>query len=130
MFCEGRHDVVFARRSLGAHGGCEWIDKPIGELPSPFGSTGRVTRQGLIARRFERQAVDHLRLQNAAHPPLPSFESIVENTVTDTMFFLVRAHGQDQQGDVLTLLRTLDVTIPDWNALERRLTGRAEQLLS
>lgn len=113
VFCEGRHDVVFARRSLGAHGGCEWTDKPIGELPSPFGSTGRVARQGLIARRFERQAVDRLRLQNAAHPPLPSFESIVENTATDTMFFLVRAHGQDQRGDVLTLLRTLDATITE-----------------
>ena len=113
VFCEGRHDVVFAQRSLGAHGGCEWIDKPIGELPSPFGRTSSVARQGLIARRFERQAVDNLRLRNAAHPPLPSFESIVENTATDTMFFLVRAHGQDQRDDVLTLLRTLDVTITE-----------------
>ena len=113
VFCEGRHDVVFAQRSLGAHGGCEWIDKPIGELPSPFGRTSRVVRQGLIARRFERQAIGSLRLQNAAHPPLPSFESIVANTETDTMFFLVRAHGQDQRDDVLTLLRTLDVTITE-----------------
>ena len=113
VFCEGYHDVVFSQRSLGAHAGCEWVDKPIGELPSPFGRTSRVARQGLVARRFERQAVDELRLPNAAHPPLPSFESIVENTATDTMFFLVRAHGQDQRDNVLTLLRTLDVTITE-----------------
>ena len=113
IFCEGRHDVVFAQRSLGAHGSCEWVDKPIGELPSPFGRAGSVAGQGLVARRFERQAVGNLRLQTAAHPPLPSFESIVENTATDTMFFLVRAHGQDQRDDVVTLLRNLDTTITE-----------------
>ena len=111
VFCEGHHDVVFAQRSLGAHAGCKWVDEPIGELPSPFGRTNRVARKGLITRRFERQAVDNLRLQNAAHPPLPSFESIVESTATDTMFFLVRAHGQDQRDEVIKLLRTLDITI-------------------
>ena len=113
VFCEGYHDVVFAQRSLGAHGGCEWVDKPIGELPSPFGSTGTVARKGLIARRFERQAVDNLRLRNAAHPLLPCFESIVENTAADTMFFLVRAHGQERQDPVMSLLQTLDVTITE-----------------
>ena len=113
VFCEGHHDVVFAQRSLGAHGGCEWVDKPIGKLPSPFGRTSRVARKGLIARRFERQAVDNLRLRNAAHPPLPCFESVVENTATDTMFFLVRAHGQDQQDLVMNLLQTLDLTITE-----------------
>lgn len=113
VFCEGYNDVVFAQRSLGTHGGCEWVDKPIGELPSPFGSTGTVARRGLIARRFERQAVDNLRLQNAAHPPLPCFESIVENTAADTMYFLVRAHGQDQQDSVTSLLHDLDVTITE-----------------
>ena len=113
VFCEGYHDVVFAQRSLGAHGDCEWVDKPIGGLPSPFGSAGRVARKGLIATRFERQAIDELRLPNAARPPLPCFESIVENTSTDTMFFLVRAHGQDQRDPVMNLLQTLDITITD-----------------
>ena len=47
VFCEGHHDVVFAQRSLGAHGGCEWVDKPINELPSPFGRS-RVANRGLI----------------------------------------------------------------------------------
>ena len=112
VFCEGRHDVVFAQRSLGAHG-CRWVDKPIGELPSPFGRPSRVARKGLIAGRFERQALEDLTLRDAAHSPLPCFESIVENTATGTMFFLVRAHGQDQQDPVLNLLRTLDVTITE-----------------
>ena len=113
VFCEGYHDVVFAQRSLGAHGGCKWVDKPIGKLPSPFGSTGRVARKGLIAMQFERQAVDNLRLQNAAHPPLPCFEAIVENTAADSIFFLVRAHGQDQRDVVTSLLRSLDLTITE-----------------
>ncbi len=113
VFCEGRHDVVFAQRSLGAHGGCTWVDKPIGELPSPFGRRSRVARKGLVAVRFERHALEDLTLQAAAHPPLPCFESIVENTSTGTMFVLVRAHGQDQQDPILNLLQTLDVTITE-----------------
>ena len=113
IFCEGRHDVAFAQRSRGAHGGCDWVDKPIGRLPSPFGSAGPVARKGLIAGRMERQAVDQLRLRDAAYPPLPCFESIVENTATDTMFFLLRAHGQDQRDAVVNLLETLDVTITE-----------------
>ena len=110
VFCEGRHDVVFAQRSLGAHGGCTWVDKHIGELPSPFGPKGAAT-QGLIARRLEQHALEDLTLQAAAHPPLPCFESIVENTETSTMFFMVRGHGQDQIGPVVELLTSLDVTI-------------------
>ena len=113
VFCEGRHDVVFAQRSLGAHGGCTWVDRPIGELPSPFGRHSRVARKGLIAGRFERHALEELTLRDAAHQPLPCFESIVENNATDTMFFLVRAHGQDQQNPVTDLLQTLDLTIGD-----------------
>ena len=110
VFCEGRHDVVFAQRSLGAHGGCTWVDKHIGELPSPFGPKGAAT-QGLIARRLEQHALEDLTLQAAAHPPLPCFESIVENIEMGTMFFMVRGHGQDQIGPLVDLLTSLDVTI-------------------
>ena len=112
VFCEGRHDIVFAQRSLGAHGGCEWVDRPIGDLPSPFGRS-TVARRGLIARRFEQHALDDLSLRDAAHPPLPCFESIVENTATDTMFFMVRALGKDQSDPILNLLQALDVTIAE-----------------
>ena len=112
VFCEGRHDAVFAQRSLGAHGGCRWVGRHISELPSPFGR-GRVARKGLIAARLERHALEDLTLQAAAHPPLPSFESVVENTATDTMFFMVRAHGKAQSDPVLDLLGDLDLTITE-----------------
>ena len=29
VFCEGRHDVVFTQRSLGALGDCSWVRKPV-----------------------------------------------------------------------------------------------------
>lgn len=112
VFCEGRHDVVFAQRSLGAHGDCEWVDKPVGELPSPFGR-GRAVAKGLIARRFERHALEDLPLRDAAHPPLPCFEAVVENTATGTMFVLVRAHGQDRPDPCLELLQDLQDTFVD-----------------
>ena len=110
VFCEGRHDVVFAQRSLGAHAGCEWVKKPIGDLPSPFGPS-RVAKRGLVAKRFEQHALEDLSLQDAAHSPLPCFESVVENAATDTIFFMVRTHGKTQSEPVLDLLRVLDVTI-------------------
>ena len=112
VFCEGRHDVVFAQRSLGAHGGCEWVDRPVGELPSPFGR-GRAVAKGLIARRFERQALEDLRLRDAARPPLPCFDAVVESTATGTMFVLVRTHGQDQSGACLELLQDMQDTFVD-----------------
>lgn len=110
VFCEGRHDVVFAQRSMGAHGGCRWVNTHIGSLPSPFGPKG-VAARGLIARRLEQHALEDLTLQAAAHPPLPCFESVVENTGTGTMYFMVRAHGQDRSEPVVDLLTSLDVTI-------------------
>ena len=112
VFCEGHHDVVFAQRSLGTHGGCEWVDRPVGELPSPFGR-GRAVAKGLVARRFERQALEDLRLRDAAHPPLPCFDAVVESTATGTMFVLVRAHGQDQAEACLELLQDLQDTFVD-----------------
>ena len=110
VFCEGRHDVVFAQRSLGAHGDCKWVDKPIGNLPSPFGRSA-VASRGLLARRFEQRALEDLSLRDAAHPPLPCFESIVENTAKGTMFFMVRAGGKGQNDPILNLLQDLDDTI-------------------
>ena len=109
VFCEGRHDAVFAQRSLGALGGCEWVGRPIGELPSPFGPSS-VARKGLIATRYEQHPLEDLGVQAAAHAPLPCFDSIVENTASQTMFFMVRTQGKTQSAPVLELLETLDVT--------------------
>ena len=55
VFCEGRHDAVFAQRSLGVHGGCQWVGRAIGKLPSPFGPSP-IARRGLIATRIERHS--------------------------------------------------------------------------
>ena len=112
VFCEGRHDVVFAQRSLGAHANCDWIDDPIGKLPSPFGP-GRTAGQGLISRRLERYALDDLTLQAAAHPSPPCFESLVRDAANDALFVLVRTPGKGGHAAVLDLLRDLDLTITD-----------------
>ena len=112
VFCEGRHDVVFAQRSLGAHGACDWVDRPVRELPSPFGRSG-IASKGIIATRLEQHAIEDHTLQAAAHPSLPCFESVVENTVTDTIFFMIRAHGEGQIDPILELLQSLHVTVAD-----------------
>ena len=110
VFCEGYHDVVFAQRSLGAHGGCEWVGRPIRELPTPFGRN-QIARKGFVAMRLERHGLEDRAIRAAAHPPLPRFESIVENAATRTMFFMVSAHGKTQTAPVLDLLRSLNDTI-------------------
>ena len=110
VFCEGRHDAVFAQRSLGVHGGCQWVGRAIGELPSPFGPSP-IARRGLIATRIERHAIEDLTIQAAAHSPLPSFESVVENTATDTIFFMMRANGKTQSDPIVSLLRALSLTV-------------------
>ena len=110
VFCEGYHDVVFTQRSLGAHGGCEWVGSSIGELTTPFGRN-EVARKGFVAMRLEHHALEDRTIRAAAHPPPPCFESIVENAATRTMFFMVRAHGNVQTEPVLDLLRSLDDTI-------------------
>ena len=110
VFCEGHHDVVFAQRSLGTHAGCEWVGTPIGKLPTPFGRNA-VARKGFIGGLLERHAREDRPVRAAAHPPLPGFESILENTATRTMFFMIRAQGKTQCEPVVNLLRTLDDTI-------------------
>ena len=110
VFCEGRHDVVFTQRSLGTHGDCAWVDKVISELPSPFGSDG-VAKRGLIAQRIEQHALGDLSLRDASHQPLPAFDSVIENTATSTIYFLIRGHGQDQIDATLKLLQDLETTM-------------------
>jgi hypothetical protein len=112
VFCEGRHDVVFVQRSLGSHLGCTFFKKPIGTLPSPFGKD-KAAAKGLIARRFERQALEGLTLQAAAHPPHPRFESVLEHEASSTMYFMVRAQGQDQPDAILGLLAVLNEMVTE-----------------
>lgn len=116
VFCEGHHDVIFTARSLGVVAQCDLVKKHIRELPSPFGPSD-TARKGLLARRLERRDIEDLNLQMAAHPPLPSFDAIVEDTDADTMFILVRTHGKDRvkavQGLLADLRLIFDPTLVD-----------------
>lgn len=106
VFCEGTHDVVFVERSLGACANCERMDRPIRELPSPFGAS-RMVPTGLIARRFQEFPVEDLALQDE-YPPTPQFESIVADAEKNVMFVLIRVGGKHGTEAVLRLVRYVD----------------------
>ena len=110
VLCEGRHEVVFVQRSLGAVAGCRWVDKPMKDLPSPFGAIRDTSRNGLIARRFERD-VDSLTLRSAAYPPLPQFEPAMLDEEAGIIFLLVRANGKNQVAAVIELLKDVDASM-------------------
>ena len=112
VFCEGSHDVAFTQRSLGAVAQCKWVSKSIRELPSPFGKSPTASK-GLLATRLERRGIEDLNLQMATHPPLPSFEAIVEDTASKTMFMLIRTSGKYQVDPVHDLLRDLQDTFDE-----------------
>lgn len=112
VICEGRHDIFFVQRSLGALTGCEWFKGTIGDLPSPFGRMSGRSTKGLIAWRLE-QDVDNLKLRGAAYPPPPQFESAVEDKGARTLYVLIRASGKQQADAVVKLLRYLDNSLLD-----------------
>lgn len=107
VFCEGLHEIIFVQRSLGALAGCDWFDRPIGELPSPLGRMPPRSGKGLVARRLERNP-EALTLRAAAYPPLPQFESAVVDKEAQTLYVLVRANGKQQADAVVDLLRDFD----------------------
>ncbi len=99
VFVEGRHDVVFVTRSLGAAGG-KWVDKPIKDLPAPFGSQG-MSSKSVIVRHYESRAMGNIKLPSAKHAPLPVFDAIVE--MTDQLFVVLRM-GSDSKSKAATKL--------------------------
>ena len=109
VLCEGRHEVVFVQRSLGAVAGCRWVNEPMKDLPSPFGAIPGISK-GLIARRFERSFED-LALRRAAYPPLPHFESAVDKQAAGIVFILVRANGKSQADSIVDLLQEVDESL-------------------
>ena len=110
VLCEGRHEVVFVQRSLGAVAGCRWMEDRIKELPSPFGTIPGASPKGLIARRVERDAGE-LTLRSAAYLPPPQFESAVFDEEAGIIFLLVRANGRDQVAAVIDLLEDVDASM-------------------
>lgn len=110
VICEGRHDITFVQRSLGAIASCKWFDGTIRELPSPFGQVRHQSQKGLVARRMERE-VDDLTLGSAAFPMLPQFMSAVEDKTAQTIFVLIRANGKEQVDAVIDMLQDLDASL-------------------
>ena len=112
VLCEGRHEVVFVQRSLGAVAGCCWVDKPMKDLPSPFGAIPGTSPspKGLIARRAERDPGE-LTLRSVTYPPLPQFEAAVSDEEAGIIFLPVRANGKDQFGAIIDLLEDVDASM-------------------
>lgn len=110
MFCEGKHDVVFVERSLGAHAGCNRNKLPIRQLPSPFGTSDSVPL-GLIATWLKGFAVEDIALPEEGRPKRPVFGSIVETPEKDLMFVLVSVGGKDKTDQALQLMKHVDATM-------------------
>ncbi len=111
VFCEGKHDVVFVERSLGACGGCRRLEGSIRDLPSPFGARdGGSVPSGLIATRLGQLSVEDIALRDD-YPPTPQFETAVQNPETDVVYMLVRAGGKEKSKAVLDLMQHVDDTM-------------------
>ncbi|MDX9721785.1 MAG: hypothetical protein RBU37_13625 [Myxococcota bacterium] len=119
VFCEGHHDIVFATRSLGVLADAVWHGEPIAELPSPFGpvqdprNPRKPKAESVIARRYANRSLEDCSLQGAAHPPLPSFERIVElkHTAVPTLYVFVRSHGDNAANASMALLSDLGAVL-------------------
>lgn len=122
VICEGRHDIIFVQRSLGAVAGCEWFDQPIRKLPSPFGSMPPQSRKGLITRRLERNP-DALTLQETASPSLPQFVSAVVDEAKKTIFMMIRANGKEQVNAVVDLLQDINASLGLGSRISRYATA-------
>ena len=110
VFCEGKHDVVFVERSLGACAGCERLTGKIGDLPSPFGaSKSSSVPTGLIATRLGQLDIQDVALRDD-YPPTPQFETAVRSPA-DVVYILVRAGGKNRSEAVLDLMQYVDVTM-------------------
>lgn len=91
VFCEGHHDVVFVRRSLGAVAGGQYFRGTIRDLPAPFGSSG--DGPGFIKKQYGRHDVDERLLVDAAHARPPTFEAVITLPADGTLCFIVRCGG-------------------------------------
>ena len=110
VFCEGKHDVVFVERSLGACAGCERLKGTIRDLPSPFGaSKSSSVPTGLIATRLGQLDIQDIALQDD-YPPTPQFETAVRSP-TDVVYVLIRAGGKRKSRAVLELMQYVDDTM-------------------
>lgn len=116
VFCEGKTDVVFVERSLGAVRGYKrWLGT-IKDLPSPFGADKSVPR-GLIATRLAERDFEDYSL-HASYPPSPQFESALHSATGDMVFLMISVGGKvDRPGRkaeaIFELIRQVDVLISE-----------------
>ncbi len=106
VFCEGRHDVIFAQRCLGSIRNFNFLDCPVGKLPSPFGRINTISK-GLIEYWCERSSIEELKLRDAVNPPSPVVQSIVTNENLNIIVILVRTNGRDKVDGVMGILDNL-----------------------
>ena len=101
VFVEGRHDRVFVVRSLGA-AGASWVNGPINALPAPFGSRNG-NPKSVIVTHFQQRTLGDLKLQHAAHAPLPSFEAMVQDG--DCLFVVLRMGSDSDAAAAMKLFQ-------------------------
>lgn len=118
VFCEGNHDIVFVRRSLGAVARLEFINDPIDKLPSPFGALqtprhpnapGREV--SLIVQHYSTRALGGERLSQAAHAPAPAFICALRDASRDQLVLLVRCGTDSAKTKIVELLSNLSATL-------------------
>ena len=118
VFCEGKHDIVFAQRSYGAIVGLLPFDKTIAELPSPFGEV-RYPKQprqspggpSFFANRYTKRSLGDERISQAAHAPSPVLVSALLDPQNDLLVLLLRCGTDAAQGKVAEFLEALTEAI-------------------
>jgi len=111
VFCEGRHDVLFVQRSLGALRDCEFLTGPIQDLPTPLGSAPGGEIKSLILQTYLSRPIEESRIGPAAAlPPFPVFDAVLR-APNQQLFVLVRCSGDTQHQALITLLSKLDITL-------------------
>ncbi|HAM21764.1 MAG TPA: hypothetical protein DCQ04_05715 [Actinobacteria bacterium] len=118
IFCEGNHDIVFVRRSLGAVAGLEFINDPIDKLPSPFGALQTPRHPNapgrgvsLIVQHYSTRALGGERLSQAAHAPAPAFICALRDASRDQLVLLVRCGTDSAKTKIVELLSNLSATL-------------------
>ena len=116
VFCEGKTDVVFVERSLGAVRGYKRLPGTIRDLPSPFGAD-KSLKSGLIATRLAERDFEDYSL-HAPYPPSPQFESAVHSAAGDMVFLMISVGGKaDRPGykaeAILKLIQDVDLLISE-----------------
>lgn len=109
VFCEGHHDVVFVRRSLGAVAKGQYFRGKIRELPAPFGSSGGGA--GLIKTEYGRHELDDRLLNDAAHARPPTFEAVI-SLPNEPLCFVVRCGGNANVAGNLEMIERVANLVP------------------